>query len=249
MTIPGWLGRLIGRFAVENIKDKPMTVQAPTVKKIPLASNQYYQGVYAKKQIILHHTAGGSAASSIAHWASNPDHIATPYVIDRDGTIYECFDPKYWAYHLGAGIKSLEQSSIGIEICSYGSLAVALKDKPGKYKKGDFLTYTGRVISADKTVKTLPFRPNVNPFIGNPDVSYTATVWEAYTPEQIAALKQLIPYLCDRFKITLQTDRKNFLEYQNPSTLPPGIWSHTTVRKDKIDVFPQPDLIQLVESL
>lgn len=218
----GVFAKLIGRFAVEPIKDKKMPVQEPKISKIPLKDNQYYQSVYPKKHIFLHHTAGGSAASSVAHWASNPDHIATPYIIDRDGTIYETFDPKYWAYHLGVkGNSQIEKSSIGIEICSYGGLK-------------DDKTYTGKVIPKDKQAKC-DFR----------GYQY----WEAYTPEQIAALKLLLPYLLDRFKITPQIDRKDFWEYKNPSTLPPGIYSHTTVRKDKIDIFPQKELVDLVYSL
>lgn len=242
-----------------------MPAPSPVIKKIPLKADQYYPGVYTKKHIILHHTAGGSAASSIAGWAANPEHIATPYVVDRNGDIFECFDPKYWAYHLGASIKSLEQSSIGIEICCYGSLAVAKKDHvplPGKlqkFKMGDLITYTGKPIEPAKTVKLLPFKPHINPFADknnttvydatNKGASYDATTFEAYTPEQIAALKQLLPYLIDRFKITLQANRNNFWDYQNPATLPMGIYSHTTVRKDKIDIFPQKEIVDLVYSL
>lgn len=223
------------RFAAEPIKEdkqpikeKPMPVQKPEIKKLPLASNQYYQGVYDKKYIFLHHTAGGSAASSVAHWASNPDHIATPYIIDRDGTIYECYSPSMWAYHLGVkGNSAIEKSSIGIEICSYG----ALTEKNGKW-----VTYTGKEISSDKSVKL------DNAFRG-------FQVWEAYTPEQIASLKILLPYLVDKFKIPLQADKTNFWEYKNPATLPSGIYSHTTVRKDKIDIFPQKELVELVYNL
>ena len=98
----------------------------------------------------------------------------------------------------------------------------------------DDKTYTGKVIPKDKQAKC-DFR----------GYQY----WEAYTPEQIAALKLLLPYLLDRFKITPQIDRKDFWEYKNPSTLPPGIYSHTTVRKDKIDIFPQKELVDLVYSL
>src|SRR5690242_21254943 len=31
-------------------------------------------------------------------------------------------------------------------------------------------------------------------------------------------------------------------------TLPSGIWSHTTVRKDKQDIFPDPNLISMLRS-
>jgi N-acetyl-anhydromuramyl-L-alanine amidase AmpD len=214
----GWIWyKLFG-----NIKSNDMPVTKPEIKSIPLKSNQYYQGINPKKYIFLHHTAGGSAASSVAHWASNPDHIATPYIIDRDGTIYECYDPKYWAYHLGVkGNSAIEKASIGIEICSYGAL-----------KNG--VTYTGKTIAPEKRVETV--------FRGEKE-------WEAYTPEQIASLKLLIPYLLDKFKIPLQPDRKNFWEYKNPATLPPGVWSHSTVRKDKIDIAPQPAIVEMVYGL
>lgn len=195
----------------------------PTIIKLPLRKEQYYQTVHPKKYIFLHHTAGGSAASSIAHWASNSEHVATPYVIDRDGTIYETFDPRYWAYHLGVkGNSTIEKQSIGIEICSYGAL------DPHTRK-----TYTGKVIPEDKTVE-VSFR--------------NMTLWEAYTPEQIDSLKVLLPYLIEKFNIQLQPDRSKFWEYSDPSTLPTGIWSHSTVRKDKIDIFPQKELVELVQG-
>lgn len=230
--MPFFLAKFLSRYAVEPIdSDKKvydMTLQPPPISKIPLKENQYYQGVYEKKYIFLHHTAGGSAASSIAHWAANPEHIATPFVIDRDGTIYQCYPPEYWAYHLGVkGNSAIERASIGIEICSYGML----EDKNGK-----LLTYTGREIAPDSSVKLDPaFRGGV--------------FWEKYTPQQIQALKKLLPHLLSKFNIKPQADRKNFWEYQNPATLPPGIYSHSTVRKDKIDIFPQKELVELVYSL
>jgi len=203
-------------------------IAKPQISYIPLKQDQYYQGVYNKNYIFLHHTAGGSAASSIAHWASDPAHIATPYVIDRDGTIYECFDPKYWAYNLGVkGMTSLEKATIGIEIACYGALT---------NKNGKWVTYTNREISPEKLV-TL-------------DKEFRGfKVWEAYTPAQITSLTALLPYLLDRFKIKMQADRTNFWEYRNPVTLPSGIWSHTTVRKDKIDIFPQKEIVDLVYNL
>lgn len=226
----GWLWNIISRKAVEPITNKPpvMPVTEPTIVKKHLADAQYYQTVHIKKYIFTHHTAGGSAESSMAHWASNSDHIATAYVIDRDGTIFEAFDPKHWAYHLGVkGNSALEKASIGIEICSYG----ALTEKDGKW-----LTYTGKAILPENTVQL------EKPFRG-------FQIWEAYTEAQIESLKQLLPYLIDRFNIPLQEDRNNFWEYQDPNKLPPGIWSHSTVRKDKIDIFPQPSLIEVVNSL
>lgn len=195
----------------------------PIFKKIPLKGDQYYQGIYPKKFIFLHHTAGGSAASSIAGWAATKDRVATPYVIDRDGSIYETFDPKFWAYSLGVkGATSIEKATIAIEIANYGAL-----DKNAE-------TYTGKVIDPDKRV-FVNFRGH--------------TLWEKYTDDQIAALKNLLPYLISKFKITLQDNLTNFWEYQDPFKLKSGIYSHTTIRKDKIDIFPQKEIVDLVYDL
>lgn len=197
------------------------------VSKIPLKPNQYFEGAYNKKFIVLHHTAGGSAASSIAWWAKDPKPIATPYIIDRDGSIYECFDPKHWAYHLGAGIKSLEQQSIGIELANYGALTL---------KNGKYYNYVGAEMPKERVIE-----------LKEPYKGYK--FWEAYTPQQIAACKELLQYLMKRFNIQKQAAIKNFWDYQNPKTLSAGIYSHTTVRKTKMDIFPQPDLVQMVYSL
>jgi N-acetyl-anhydromuramyl-L-alanine amidase AmpD len=197
------------------------------IRKLPLKANQYHKGIYDKKVIILHHTAGGSALSSIAWWAKDPRPVATPYIIDRDGIIYECFDPKYWAYHIGAGVLSLEQQSIGIELANYGSLTL---------KDGKYTTYVGSRISKEKVIE-LPA-----PFRGS-------KYWEAYTPKQIAALKELLQYLVKKFKIEKQPDTKNFYEYRNPKTIKAGIYSHTSARRDKKDIFPQPDLLKIVAEI
>lgn len=197
----------------------------PVIKKVPLHPNQYYQAIHPKKYIFLHHTAGGTAAGAMSSWAADPAHIATPYVIDRDGTIYETFDPKFWAYHLGVkGNPALDKASIGIEIVSWGQLTL---------KGGKYYNYLNREVPASEAIP-LDFR----------GFKY----YHRYTAEQIAAIKTLLPYLLDRFKIAPQTSRESFWEYRSPATLPSGIWSHTTVRKDKVDIFPQKEIVELVTA-
>lgn len=192
------------------------------IQKLPVLPNQYYMGIYKKKFIFLHHTAGSSAASAIAHWNSAPDHIATPYIIERDGTIFETFDPKYWAYALGVkGATSMEKASIHIELVSWGGLTV---------KNGKSYSYTGKEIKPEETV-ALNWRGS--------------KVYHQYSLEQGIALKQLLDKLCKDFGIPRIAIPK-FWEYQDPFKLEPGIWSHTTVRKDKQDIQPQPDLVNMV---
>lgn len=222
MWFPYWLFRK----KPEPVKPVSMPIIVPVTRKIPLASDQYYQAEHAKKYIFLHHTAGGTAAGAIASWSATPENVATPYVIERSGDIYECYDPKYWAYSLGVkGATEMEKASIPIEIVSYGNLTL---------KNGKYITYTGRELPASEVI-ALDFR----------GFKY----YQRYTEAQIAALKQLLPYLLDRFKISPQADRSAFWNYRGAAGLPSGIWSHTTVRKDKVDIFPQPEIVQLVQSL
>jgi len=216
----------IWNFIAKYAAEKPVPVP-PQIKQFPLKADQYYSSAQKKTHVFLHHTAGGSAASSIAGWAADPKRIATAYIIDRDGAMYKCYPDEFWAYHLGVkGATWLEKASIGIEMSSYGQLT--------PNSAGDLLTYTKKVIPKEKAAK-----------VGFRGFEY----YEAYTPEQVASLGILVPYLVTKFKIPLQPDRKNFYEYQDPSKLPPGIWSHTTVRKDKVDIFPQKELVDLVYSL
>ena len=224
--------RLVGKVAVEPppaaepAKTQPMPVPRPAIKEIPLNKGQYRTDKTKKTHIFLHHSAGGSVAGAIAGWNATPERVATSYLIERTGDIYEVYSPDLWANHLGGNCPiSLEKASIGIELIAYGPLTM---------KDGNLITYTKRVIPPESAQK-LTFR----------GYDY----YEKYTPAQIEALKALLPYLMGRFGIAAQSDRKNFWEFKDPKTLPPGIYSHTTVRKDKVDIFPQKELVELVQGL
>ncbi|HEY8097194.1 MAG TPA: N-acetylmuramoyl-L-alanine amidase, partial [Methylobacter sp.] len=81
---------------------------APAIASIPinrakfrLPAGQFYTERPKKDLIVLHFTAGTSAKSAFDTWLADPQHIATAYIIDTDGVIYEVFDPTQWAFHLG----------------------------------------------------------------------------------------------------------------------------------------------------
>lgn len=194
----------------------------------PLRDYKYYREKTNKKRIILHHTAGGTAQSSVNWWNRSTDHVSTAFIIDRDGTVYQNFSPDYWAYALGvSGSTDIEKTSIQIEICSYGALV---------YDRDEFRPNKGSsvVIPFKKTV-AVPFRDR--------------NQWEAYTKEQVASVVALMRYLVDRYQIKIQPELEGFWAFNKdylPNKLPAGIWSHTTVRKDKLDIFPQPSLIEAI---
>lgn len=187
-----------------------------------LNDNQFYKEATKKKRIILHHTAGGTAKSSIAWWNEKPDHIATPYIIDRDGTIYETFEPKFWAYGLGlTNGTEFEKSSIQIEMANYGWLSKI---------KG--LYYAGA-----KEVPAERVQEYKNPHRGQ-------LYYERYTQAQINSVVFLIDKLSKDFGINIAENIAEFWHYQYPTNQ--TLISHTTVRKDKSDIHPQPDLIKAI---
>lgn len=183
-----------------------------------------------KKQIILHHTAGGSAKSSIDSWAANPDKVGTPFVIDRDGIIYQAFPSWCWAYGLGlnqANYKTIESQAIQIELACYGQL---------KQFGDEFYSVYGNKIAPDN-VETLPIS-----FRGG-------KYYEKYTPAQIESLNLLIQYLSEVYEIEAKYRSNIFDINQKALRGDEGLFTHCCYRGDKSDVYPQPNLINMLKSL
>jgi N-acetyl-anhydromuramyl-L-alanine amidase AmpD len=191
-----------------------------------LKSNQYYQQEQKKDQICLHHTAGGSAQSSVDWWNSKPDHISTPYLIDRDGTIIETYPPKYWAYALGlTDGTATEKRTIHIELCNWGWLV----------KKGSKFYRAGNQLKEIPADQVISYKTEHRGFLH----------FERYTQEQIDALVFLIGKLMHDFGIKISNVEK-FWHFGAKSK---GLISHTTVRRDKSDIHPQPELIAAIYKL
>ena len=208
-----------------------------------LKNAQFYDGVFPKKQIFWHHTAGTTADGAINWWNQTPERVGTAYVIDRDGTIYEVFDPKMWGYGLGLNAEagwdsnaSVEKGAIQIEIVSAGHL----------YPDG-----LGNMVQ-------YPLYPNkaAKNIIKNSDVwdMGEKNKWKGfqyfqnYNDKQVESLIGLTKKLITDFEIKIQDDLSKMFEY-NPKVgkeVIPGIWSHSTVRKDKEDVIPHPDFVKKI---
>ena len=196
-------------------------------KTMRLPPSQYFARVFPKDLIVLHFTAGQSARSAYDSWMSSSIEVATAYIVDANGTIYETFDPKYWGYHLGMPTSNPnhkhDRRSIGIEIANVGPLK-----KVGAYLNWwpkDYGTKWCSELATASYVKS-PYR----------GFDYFAPFQDA----QYDAVKALVGELCERFSI--------------PKTLPPidkrtecdlgyfagysGIAAHQNFRADKLDVGP-----------
>lgn len=202
-----------------------------------LSRSQYIQQKTKKTQIFLHFTAGGPKAENVInHWESNETRVATPFVIDGDGDIFECYDPDLWSYHLGIkGTKGrLDKTSIGIEICAYGPL---------KLKDGKYYAWPN-----DYSTKIIP-----------PEEVYTLNRgfrgfkhYHAFNDAQINSTEILLEDLIKRYDIKVQYEFDyGWFDYNNDvirNTLP-GIWSHTTVRQDKFDLYPDHRVMEMLNRI
>lgn len=230
-------------------KPDPVVMSTDFIKSIhqaPLDRDEFLNEEWAKYQIYLHHTAGNaSARNCVSNW-NNDDRgrIATCVVISNkgasnspDGEVVQCFSSKYWAYHLGVknshfqnmGLpyKALDKHSIGIELCAWGPLTL---------KNGKFYNYVNREVPADEVCEL------DQPFKGH-------KYYHKYSDAQIEAVRNLLLYWNDAYDIPIDYNEDIWGLTERAYKLEPGVYTHNSVRPDKTDVFPQPELIEMLKSL
>ena len=224
-----------------------------------LPFGEYYADIRKKDTVYLHHTAGGHRPDwTIDGWKHDRNKtggklaVATAYVIGGisttngdttyDGLVYRAFDEKYWAHHLGLkqqNNRNLNQRSIAIELCNYGPLVLD--------REGRFINYVNKEVPASM-VATLD-----EPFRGY-------KYYHRYTNKQLDSLRTLLLGISERHNIDIRKGMRE--QFQVPYSHAyafdlkddaakgsPGLWTHSNVRKDKTDCFPQPELISLIHSL
>lgn len=93
-----------------------------------LTTSGYFHAVeHPKRRVVIHNTAG-NLAGDMPTMSRDDKHISVPFVIARDGTIYQLFPSKFWSGHLGPGIgndgtgNAQDKCTIGIELSNYGYL-------------------------------------------------------------------------------------------------------------------------------
>ena len=222
-----------------------------------LPVGEYYADIYKKTSIYIHHTAGGHRPDwTIDGWARDKAKtggklaVGTAYIIGGlstssndtsfDGVIYRAFDERYWAHHLGVkqhNNRMLNQKSIAIELCSYGPLT--------KTRDGVFINYVNKPVPLCMVgVLERPYR----------GFKY----YQKYSDKQLASLKGLLLELASRHNIDLKSGIRRYIGDPNKSPFElnedalkgyPGLWTHSNVRSDKNDCWPQPELVSLISSL
>jgi N-acetyl-anhydromuramyl-L-alanine amidase AmpD len=203
-----------------------------------LPEGEYINQSVPKDLIVLHYTAGSSARGVFDTWTGQgTGSVATAYVIDLDGSIYEFFPPGCWAHHLGMKERNPgwyhDRRSIGIELVNVGPLrpdaerADQLNWWPKNYSTHYCLTgesgkYTRAVFRGCRYFATFP-------------------------DPQVVATRSLVDHLCREFSVPRvlpprakreEYDARFFCAFQ-------GIAAHQNFRPDKLDVGPAWDWSRL----
>jgi len=233
-----------------------------TVYNYSLSSDLYYQEDIKKETIWLHNTGGGSRPDwSVNGWEKEfekdlsgnlvlnqdgrikPLKVGVSYIIGRksssndekvwDGKILNTFDDKYWAYHLGINSNQsldLNSKSIGIEFCNYGPLTLGID--------GRFYNSVNKPINEKDVVK-----------LDRPYRGYD--YFERYTNSQLESARSLILHLINKhaIKIDGKIYNENWFNYNSYYHSNGGIRTHSHIRKDVFDIFPQKEMIQMLNSL
>ncbi len=204
---------------------------------LQLSEDQFFPAEAPKTGVCLHHTVGGTASSTVSWWKSNAERVGTAYLIGRDGTIFEVFDPKCWAWQFGlrqpewsnADRIAFEKRFIGIEIANAGGLF----ESDGKLYRFDQISEGTRVRRADAFDFGRKYRQ-------------TYRYFERYTKAQIDAVVDLVNTLCDRFAIPRAIPQSPLDYFGNKLRDFEGIIGHTMVRRDKSDPIPDLDFYHRV---
>lgn len=227
-------------------KLQPFDVKSDKLEFVSFPANRYIPETSDKKQIVLHHTVScpHNSIGDINYWASTEQRVATCVIVNHSGKVYQCFSSKLWAYHLGAGNAKLDEGSIGIEVDSWGPLILGdnenkkFGNKIVKTKKDAFYNAYGQIVN----LKDDEIQYFENGFRGY-------EYYQKYSDQQIDSVGELILLWNKTYGIPLDYNEDMWEVSERALKGEPGIWSHTSYRKDKSDVFPQPELINMLKSL
>ena len=232
-----------------------------------LPKGEYKSGPTKKEYLFLHHTAGWHNPYNIIRaWDRDSSTIATEFVMggssikgtsdEYDGRVLQAFPEGGYAWHLGKnGSQHMHEHSVGIEVCNFGYLTEGGYNKWDSVNRrrvwiektaGKFYTYVGTEAAASQVTKLN------EKFRGH-------EFWHKYSDEQIVSLRNFILFIAERdgidIRVGLIQEVKKYgakgFEFNEDAFYgkTKGMWTHTNTRKDKFDMFPQQELLDMLVSL
>jgi len=216
------------------------------VEKYFLPRGEYKNGPTNKEYVFLHHTAGWhNPFRTIDHWGRDSrGAVATEFVLGGpsikgndfkyDGKMVQAFPEGAYGWHLGKnGSQHMHTHSVGIEVNNFGYVI------NGK-------AYQGTPVEESQIV-TLK-----EPFRGH-------KTWHKYSDKQIEAIRLWLLWIAERDNIDVREGLPSLIKEKgakafdfNPDAYygkVKGTWTHTNTRKDKFDMFPQEELLEMLITL
>lgn len=211
-----------------------------------LPKGEYLEGPSKKEYCFLHHTAGwNNPYKTVRNWGNDTrGRVATEFVLggqkltdgnaDYDGVMVQCMPEGAYGWHLGKnGSQYMHKHSVGIEVNNFGYL------KNGK-------AYQGSTAHSSQIVEL------AESFRGYKE-------WHRYSDAQIEALDKWIRWIGERDGIDIRAGLPALVKEHGAAAFEfnadayygkvKGLWTHTNTRKDKTDMFPQQELLDLLVSL
>tara|TARA_R110000803_G_scaffold104861_2_gene173071 strand:+ start:859 stop:1740 length:882 start_codon:yes stop_codon:yes gene_type:complete len=236
----------MGMVSTDNSELIYTTEDNLIINKHYLPKGEYKEGDIKPEYLFLHHTAGwNNPYKTIDSWGRDSrGQIATEFVVGGqsirgndnmyDGEVVQAFPEGNYGWHLGKnGNSTMHVNSVGIETNNFGYIV------NGK-------TYAGQVVAEDQIIELdQPFR------------GYK--IWHKYSEPQIESLRKLIIYIADRDSIDVRAGLPALVKQCGAKAFDfnedayygkvKGLWTHTNTRKDKFDMSPQPELLEMLINL
>jgi hypothetical protein len=211
-----------------------------------LPHGEYKDGPVKPEYVFIHHTAGWhNPYKTIDDWGKDTrGAVATEFVLggpsvrgnddSYDGLIVQAFPEGNYGWHLGKnGSQVMHKNSVTMELCNFGYI------KDGK-------TYAGTIVDKSQIV-TL-----AKPFKGYKD-------WHRYSDAQIESLRLWMHFIAERNNIDIRAGLPTLIKQKGAAAFEfnenayygkvKGVLTHTNIRKDKYDMFPQQELMDMLVSL
>jgi hypothetical protein len=211
-----------------------------------LPKGEYLNGPSKKEYCFLHHTAGwNNPYKTVRNWGNDTrGRIATEFVLggqkltngnnDYDGVMVQCMPEGAYGWHLGKnGSQYMHKHSVGIEVNNFGYL------KNGKAYQGS-TAHESQIVELAESFR-----------------GYKQ--WHRYSDAQIESLDKWIRWIGERDGIDIRAGLPALVKEKGAAAFEwnadayygkvKGLWTHTNTRKDKTDMFPQQELLDLLTSL
>jgi len=222
----------------------------------------YYPEVTNKTQVVIHHTAGyATAKQDVSFWREKNFSLATHYIIERSGFTEHVFADKFWSNHIGAKHyqnTARNKGSFSIELQNIGWL---VPTDPSFITSDSFVDAYGNIKTKQEfggVSEPYMFDKNNN-IVKMKDGYKGKKFFQSYTVDQLKALWNVISKWKDQIDLTVSY--RNFEDVfpykikpgytvyktsDNAFSGTPGFYTHNSFRADKIDVFPQKELLEML---